>query len=159
MKKLFSGILFFVLSAFIFNSGCDSKPSSIKAKPMDEYLFVITAPEATYDQTNNTLRLKNIDPAIVYFSDRPNRTCGHTRTTEFFNLWKEKGNPPNASISYKISPEKRLKTAVVKLINPKEEGNDLIFEIQILHGKLPESFITVSLFVDGLESLNEWQPW
>lgn len=49
-----------------------------------EYLFVQNA--GTVLLKNGVLTLQKVNPATLYFSDRPNRVVGHVPTTKFVSL-------------------------------------------------------------------------
>ena len=69
----------------------------------EESMFVQTARGITSDGA--TLTLRDVTPATLFFSDRPQRVVGHMTTTDFVELWGEGDNsfeadPPNAVLSF-----------------------------------------------------------
>jgi len=116
-----------------------------------QWLFVQTAKAAVFE--NSTLRLKEISPATLFFSDRPKRVAGHITTEDFLLDWKEgKDNfsvdPPNAVLS--IFGDDEIADIVVELKNPRLEGNDLVYDIGIIKEDVPKISGPCSLFIDPL---------
>ena len=69
----------------------------------EESMFVQTARGITSDGA--TLTLRDVTPATLFFSDRPQRVVGHMTTADFVELWGEGDNsfeadPPNAVLSF-----------------------------------------------------------
>jgi hypothetical protein len=80
-------------------------PSTEKAS----YVFIQNSASAVLNPVNNkpgtyTLTMKNVQPYINYFSERPNRMTGVMPTDKFFQAW-QKGqdsfakDAPNVSVS------------------------------------------------------------
>lgn len=76
-----------------------------------KYLFVKSVPKVKIEVTTNKnnspsykIVIKNIDPQVAYFSDRPNRVVGKIDLEKFIALWDKTGdsgflnNPPNADL-------------------------------------------------------------
>ena len=116
-----------------------------------ESLFVQTAHGLT--TTDDTITLKTLSPSTLYFSDRPKREVGHMSTEHFVNVWSEGENsfaddPPNAVLSY-LDPEHEFpEDTVVVLRDPRLEGGDLTYSVEILDGTLPKETGPVALFID-----------
>ncbi|MCP4229150.1 MAG: hypothetical protein GY771_03255 [bacterium] len=113
-----------------------------------QYLFVLSAESGTYE--DGKLTLKSV-PAVLYFSDRPNRIAGHISLEEFVKIWGEgidsfKADPPNATLS--ILEEDGNTDIIVELMNPLLIENGVTFDITILDGKIPVSFGSSALFID-----------
>ena len=113
-----------------------------------QYLFVMSAKSGSFDGKTVTL---NDVPAVIYFSDRPNRIAGHMSLKEFFEIWSKgadsfKADPPNATLS--ILGEKGNENAVVEISNPKIEGDAISFRVRLLKGNIPNSFGASSVFID-----------
>jgi hypothetical protein len=105
------------LSAFLsllllltFSNTALSKPNTQKINHKNiNYLFVQSAPKLQLEQHKEkpnvyTIILKNVNPAVTYFTERPYRKTDTMSTTEFTELWHKKNkdgfwyNPPNAAL-------------------------------------------------------------
>ena len=121
-----------------------------------ELLFVQNSTGIEYDKAKNTLRMKNIAQSTLFFTDRPVRMAGHYHTRdEFLPLWSEgpdsfAKNPPNATLSLLEVGKADLQNAVVNLRNPRMQGKDLIYDISIVEGTVPQSAGEAVLFIDIL---------
>ena len=67
-----------------------------------ELLFVQNAAAVVFE--NGTLTLKGVSPAVIFFSDRPQRVAGHVTLPRFLDAWDEgkesfAEDPPNAALS------------------------------------------------------------
>ena len=112
------------------------------------FLFVLSAQSGGLKDAVLTLRGT---PAVVYFSDRPDRIAGHMRVEEFIALWDKgpesfKDDPPNATLS--VFQDKGAANAVVELLSVAAVGDGVRFSIRILEGEIGSSFGAASLFVD-----------
>ncbi len=121
-----------------------------------ELLFVQNSTGVAIDQAKGTLRLKNVSPSTLFFTDRPVRMAGHYHTKgEFVKMWSEgpdsfAKNPPNATLSIVEPGQPDLQNAVVVLRNPRIQGNDLIYDIKLVEGTLPKAGNAAVLFIDIL---------
>ena len=116
-----------------------------------ESLFVQTAHGLT--TTDGTITLKTLSPSTLYFSDRPKREVGHMSTEHFVNVWSEGENsfaddPPNAVLSYLDPAHDFPEDTVVVLRDPRLEGGDLTYSVDVLDGTLPKEAGPVALFID-----------
>ena len=115
-------------------------------------LFVQNASAVTFDK--NTLTLKGVSPMTIFFSDRPVRIAGHFHTKdEFVPLWDEGKDsflkdPPNATVSMYEKGKEQLTDVVVKLSNPRLNGEDLTYDIEVIEGELPKRGGACSVFID-----------
>jgi hypothetical protein len=78
----------------------------------------------------------------------------HTRD-EFLPLWSEgpdsfAKNPPNATLSILEVGNPDLVNAVVTLRNPRMHGNDLVYDIKVVEGTVPQAAGAAVLFIDIL---------
>lgn len=117
------------------------------AKP--QFLFVQTAPGMRY--ADGVLTLTEVSPITVLFSDRPERLAGHMATDDFVPFWSEgddsfKSDPPNADLA--LLEEGKVENVVVTLHDPKLEGGNLSYRVDVLEGELPASAGASSLFID-----------
>lgn len=119
------------------------------AAKMADFLFVQNAKGIIY--ADGKLTLKGVSPATVMFSDRPERIAGHMTTARFLPFWSEGSqsfllDPPNATLSF--LEDRAMEDVVLVLQDPKLEGDDLSYQVQVLEGQLPEKGGAASLFID-----------
>ncbi len=120
-----------------------------------QLLFVQTSESIEVDEGNKTVRLVNIDPQTVYFSDRPYRKAGHISMDKYLEAWTEvDGNfsetPPNAALSVFEAGQDENSLVVLELFEPVVEGADLIYRYVVLDGELPASGGPAALFIDTI---------
>jgi hypothetical protein len=121
-----------------------------------ELLFVQNASSIQYDKAKGTLRMKNIGRSTLFFTDRPVRMAGHYHTRdEFLPAWSEgpdsfAKNPPNATLSLLEVGKADLQNVVINLKNPRMQGKDLIYDITIIEGTMPQAAGDAVLFIDIL---------
>jgi hypothetical protein len=131
-------------------------PAASASPQQVQLLFVQNSTGVAVDEAKGTLRLKNVSPSTLFFTDRPVRMAGHYHTKgEFLKLWSEgpdsfAKNPPNATLSIVEPGQPDLQNAVVVLRNPRMAGNDLIYDIKLVEGKLPKASNAAVLFIDVL---------
>ncbi len=116
-----------------------------------ELLFVQSAEAMSFE--GKTLTLKNVSPAVIFFSDRPQRIAGHIKLSSFMQAWNEGSDsfaedPPNANLS--TVNRDSINNVVIELINPRVSGDDLVYDIRVLEGEVPATGGMSSLFIDGL---------
>lgn len=117
-----------------------------------ELLFVQNA--RSFKLSGETLRLMGITDSTLYFSDRPEHLVGHWETADFIANWDTGGgqsfaaDPPNAALSFLSS--KRAENMVVVLRNPRLEGADLVYDVDVLEDGFSTSGESVALFIDTL---------
>jgi hypothetical protein len=117
----------------------------------EQSMFVQTARSMSSDGT--TLRLNEITPSTLYFSDRPKRVVGHMSTIDFVELWGEGDNsfeedPPNAVLAFLEPGDQAPEDAVVVIKQPRLENGDLSYSIETLEGTVPPQTGPVTLFID-----------
>jgi len=143
MKFIFGILLLlaiFVSPAFAEEETCDM-------------LFVQNASAMTFD--GSLLTLKDANPDIIFFCDRPVRIAGHMNRDVFMKLVTEgensfADNPPNAAVSI-VGPKGEVTEVVVTLSKkPLVRGNDMAFPIKVIDGKLPLTGGTVIMFIDPI---------
>ena len=139
-----------------------ARPAAPKPAPVSvsdqkvELLFVQNATGIEYDKAKGTLRMKNIARSTLFFTDRPVRMAGHYHTRdEFLHLWSEgpdsfAKNPPNATLSMLEVGKGDLQNVVINIRNPRLQGKDLIYDITIIEGTLPQAAGDAVLFIDIL---------
>ena len=114
-----------------------------------EFLFVQNARRMRY--VNGRLTLVEINPLTVLFSDRPERLAGHMLTEAFVPFWSEGDdsfakNPPNADLA--LLEGEQDANVVVTLHDPRLEGPDLSYRVDVLEGEPPATGGAASLFID-----------
>ena len=118
-----------------------------------DMLFVQDAKAMVFD--GNRLTLKGANPNIIFFCDRPVRTAGHMTRDAFMKLVSEgedsfASNPPNAAISIFGASNEITEVVVTLPKRPVSSGDDLIFTIKVLDGKLPAEGGAVVMFIDPI---------
>jgi hypothetical protein len=127
--------------------------SAVAEEETCDMLFVQDAKAMVFD--GSQLTLKDANPNIIFFCDRPVRTAGHMTRDAFMKLVTEgensfADNPPNAAVSI-IGAKGEVIEAVVTLSKrPLVRGNDLVFPIKVIDGKLPNAGETVIMFIDPI---------
>jgi hypothetical protein len=122
---------------------------------MLELLFVQTAQAFQANPEENTLRLINVSPQTLYFTDRPNRIAGHANLERFVANWDQgddsfKSNPPNATLSVFEAEQHENQLVVVELMDPVIDGQDLVYGYALIDGEMPQSGGVASLFIDTI---------
>ena len=116
-------------------------------------LFVQNAKAMSFDGAR--LTLKQADPNIIWFCDRPVREAGHLTRDAFMKLVTEGEDsftekPPNAAVSI-FSDDQDVIAVVVELhAKPITSGEDFIFPVKVLDGELPKEGGAVSMFIDPI---------
>jgi hypothetical protein len=120
-----------------------------------ELLFVQNSRGVAIDKDKGTLTLKGVSPTTLWFSDRPVRMAGHFSMKEYLATWGEgadsfRTDPPNATLSVFEEGQDDLLDVVVKLQNPRLQGDDLLYDITLIdkEGPLPKKGGPASLFID-----------
>jgi hypothetical protein len=118
-----------------------------------EALFVQSA--AAMLGSAKQLTLKDANPDIIWFCDRPVRQAGHLDIESLIALATEGGdsfatNPPNAALSTTDANGEVTSTIVTLLAKPLLQGDDVIYQIELLEGELPASGDRVLLFIDPI---------
>jgi len=128
----------------------EEKPTAAGWEP-PEFMMIQTAREASFD--GNVLTLKAIGPSTLLFSDRPKRSVGQLPYDRFVKAWGEgrdslETDPPNAAFSA-LSHDGEPQLAVVELLKPKLQGDEISYEVKVLKGIVPPNARQVALFIDG----------
>ena len=127
--------------------------SADETAPM--FMFVHVADNFTADPDAGTLRLVNVSPQVLYFSDRPQRIAGHMKLPDYLKEWSEgKDNfgddPPNATLSVYEPGQGGNTLVVVELTNPVIDGRDIVYTCKVLDGSLPREGGATALFIDAI---------
>ncbi len=150
-RKLLLGMGLASLVAPLSMRVARASESKDNSEHMVNMLFVQSADGA--ELKNGKLRLKGINRATIFFSDRPDRITGHEPTEDFVYNWgvgddSFQANPPNATLSIVTGPQPQEIVLVLK--SPVIHSNDLIYDVKVLDG--PQTVIggATSLFIDTL---------
>jgi hypothetical protein len=152
MKK--SLLLAAGLAALVAAPAARSADTAAAPDQQIQLLFVQNAAGVTFDQQKGTLRLVNVTPSTLFFSDRPVRLAGHLHTeSEFLPMWGESADsfvkdPPNATVSVLEPGKPDLANFVVKLMKPRMDGNDLVYSATLIEGTPPETAGATAVFID-----------
>ena len=120
-----------------------------------QLMFVQSAESLKAD--DKTLRLVNVSPQAIYFSDRPKRVAGHLTMQAFLEEWTAAAgpnnfakNPPNATLSVYAPRQSTNALAVVTISQPVVEGKDIVYRYKLIEGKVPTAGGATSLFIDWI---------
>jgi hypothetical protein len=100
------------------------------------------------------LTLDGISPNAIIFADRPVRSAGHALTAHLLEEWSSNSpdsfakTAPNATVSVFSKTKAGVVDAVVVLKSPKLEGDQLIFDVDVLEGNLAGGDGAASVFMD-----------
>jgi hypothetical protein len=100
-----------------------------------------------------TVTLHGLTSSTVYFADRPRREIGHLPSSRFVELWEGGVNslavdPPDAVLSFLNEGGDAPDDAVVVLREPRLDGDDLTYSVDLLEGTLPARSGPCALFID-----------
>ena len=113
-------------------------------------LIVMNSAGATLK--DGTLTLTGISNNSILFADRPVRSAGHALTWHLLEEWGEGGgfqkDPPNATVSVLNMDASDVEDAVVVLKEPKLDGTNLTFKVEVLEGSLAKADGPASIFID-----------
>jgi hypothetical protein len=130
-------------------SACSSKTEEGNDTDVPDFLLVQNAESIILK--DGQLRLVGVSPSTLYFSDRPDRIVGRLVTQEYVDYWGKGENsfesdPPNAVLSILDHPEPQ--DIVVVLREPRLEGEDLLYSVEVLDGNSMATGKAASLFID-----------
>ena len=122
-----------------------------------QLMFVQTSEDFKANPKDKTLRLINVNPQTLYFSDRPKRVAGNLTMPAYFDEWTDKAgpdnfknDPPNATLSVYEGSNKENTLAVIEISHPVMEGKDLIYKYKVIEGEMPKSGGATALFIDWI---------
>lgn len=125
--------------------------------PEPQLMFVQVSQSMSSDPASQTVRLINVSPQTVYFADRPVRLAGHLKMAAYLDEWtKHAGkdnfakDPPNATLSVYEPGKEDSTLAVIELLNPRAEGQDLVYNYRVIEGNPPKSGGETTLFIDSI---------
>ena len=114
-------------------------------------LFVLNSKGATLQ--GGKLVLTGVSPSAIVFADRPVRSAGHDLTSRIVEDWGSGSDnfmkdPPNATVSAFQKDGNGVRDAVVVLKSPKIEGENLVFDVDVLEGDIKGADGAASVFID-----------
>lgn len=114
-------------------------------------LGVINSDGATL--AGGKLTLTGVSTNVIVFADRPVRAAGHESTELFISRWGDgkdsfSKDPPNATVSVLAGEKEGVTDAVVVLKNPKLDGTNLVFDVDVLEGDLKGLSGPAAVFID-----------
>jgi hypothetical protein len=119
------------------------------------YLFVLGADSGSVE--GDRLSLVGV-PAVVWFSDRPERLAGHLSVADFLEAWGAvepsfAEDPPNAALALL---EASGEPVIIELTDAAADGEAVTFGVEVIDGNLPEgAFGVATLFVDSAHGLQQ----
>ena len=120
-----------------------------------QLMFVQSAEGLKAD--DKTLRLINVAPQTIYFSDRPERIAGHITMPVYLKEWTTAAgpdnfskDPPNATLSVYEPGQSTNTLTVIEISKPVVEGKDLVYSYRLIEGKVPTAGGATSLFIDWI---------
>jgi hypothetical protein len=128
---------------------------ALAADPKVQLMFVQSAESLKAD--DKTLRLVNVSPQTIWFTDRPVRKAGHVTMANYMKEWTAAAgkdnfskDPPNATLSVYEAGQGENTLTVVEIFDPKVQGKDLVYRYKLIEGKVPASGGATSLFIDWI---------
>ena len=120
-----------------------------------QLMFVQTAAGIEIDRAAQELRLKDVVPQVLYFSDRPQRVAGHVDMAGYLEEWtKGKDNfgedPPNATLSVYEPVQSENTTVVIEIMQPEVDGKDITYRYTLINGEMPAAGENAALFIDWI---------
>ncbi len=116
-----------------------------------EAMFVQVAREMATE--GGRVKFFGLAPATLFFSDRPQHVVGHLSAKQFVDEWDKGENsfaadPPNAVISFLEADGKQPEDAIVVLKEPRLDGSNISYAVEVLEGSLPAQADSCSIFID-----------
>jgi hypothetical protein len=120
-----------------------------------QLMFVQTAAGIEVDTTAQVLRLKEVLPQVLYFSDRPQRVAGHVTMAGYLDEWTKGENsfgedPPNATLSVYEPGQSDNTTVVIEIKQPEVDGKDITYRYKLINGEMPTAGENAALFIDWI---------
>lgn len=129
--------------------------AAVAADPKVQLMFVQSSESLRAD--DKTLRLVNVSPQTIYFTDRPVRMAGHITMPAYLKEWTAAAgpdnfskDPPNATLSVYEPGNAANTLTVVEISHPVVEGKDIVYRYKLIEGKVPTKGGATSLFIDWI---------
>jgi hypothetical protein len=124
----------------------------------DEKVQLMFVQSAERMQTDaKTLRLSNVSPQTIWFTDRPVRRAGHITMANYMKEWTAAGgaenfgkDPPNATLSVYEAGDADNTLTVVEIFDPVVQGEYLVYSYKLVEGTVPPPGGAASLFIDWI---------
>jgi len=120
-----------------------------------QLMFVQSAESLKVD--DKTVRLVNVSPQTIYFTDRPVRKAGHVTMPAYMEEWTAAAgpnnfskDPPNATLSVYEPGQRDNTLTVIEISQPRLEGKDIVYAYKLIEGKMPRTGGAVALFIDWI---------
>jgi hypothetical protein len=120
-----------------------------------QLMFVQSA--ESFNADDKTLRLVNVSPQTIWFTDRPVRQAGHVTMPNYLKEWTTAAgadnfskDPPNATLSVYEPGQMTNTLTVVEISQPMVEGRDLVYRYKLIEGKVPTKGGATALFIDWI---------
>lgn len=148
---------------FLTTAAVAAAPTALTAVPSPalaadskvQVMFVQSA--ESFKADGKTLRLVNVSPQSVWFTDRPVRQAGHLTMPNYMKEWTAAAgadnfskDPPNATLSVYEAGKVENTLTVVEIFDPVVQGKDLMYRYKLIEGKVPASGGAVALFIDWI---------
>lgn len=118
-------------------------------------MFVQLASATEVDEAASTIRLVNLSPQTLYFSDRPDRIAGHVKLDKYLSDWTAAAgadnfaaDPPNAALSVYEPGKADSSVSIIEILNPRVEGADILYDYKVIRGAGPVAGGETALFID-----------
>jgi hypothetical protein len=118
-------------------------------------MFVQLASGTVVDDAARTIRLVNLSPQTLYFSDRPDRIAGHVKLDRYLADWTAAAgadnfgaDPPNAALSVYEAGKQDSSVSIIEISNPRVEGADILYDYKVIRDAGPVSGGETALFID-----------
>jgi len=127
-----------------------------KTEPKVENIEALFVQSARGMTTNNgSVTLHGLAHSTLFFSDRPQRIVGHLSSRKFVDQWGEgedsfAEDPPNAVVSFLEDGDMIPEDVTMSIRDPKLDGDNITYKVDVLDGKLPASTGPCSLFIDPI---------
>ncbi len=132
--------------------------ANTQAKAPVQLLFVMSAKSGNIAQSgqNYSLTLNDVNPHVLWFTDRPNRRAGFVPLSTFLDSWTKgfAGSPPNAALVH-VGMEAQVvgknQPMVMELSKPSYQQGALTFHLTDLKGDGVRMgrIEAVNIFFDG----------
>ena len=120
-----------------------------------QLMFVQSA--ESFKADDKTLRLVNVSPQTIWFTDRPVRQAGHVTMANYLKEWTAAAgadnfskDPPNATLSVYEAGKSENSLTVLEIFDPVVQGKDLVYRYKLIEGKVPGGGGAVALFIDWI---------
>lgn len=166
----FSGLILTTPAAVFAEVHKEPPKAGTSVKQKASFLFVLRAEKGSIIKTTEgyEIILHEMDPKVLYFSDRPVRKAGLLSLANFMKNWGKGGDsfdkdPPNASLThadFATDKDGVSQDIAVELSHPVAISDDAWkFKVKALDGKMSiGDYHGIVLFIDDSEITYSWKP-